>query len=402
MVAVEFLADGVHAHAGHFPDDVHGHLAGGAHIGAALFAADIGGQHVVGAGHLVDDFFNGHRNGLGIVQGVFDGGGGHADAGGDALQHIIGVELFYRALKLADVLLEVVGDVFRHIVGQVQVEQLGLALDDGHPRFKIRRLDIGGQAPLKPGAQAFLQTFDLLGGPVRRDHDLFAGVVQRVEGVEKLLLRALFAGQELDIVDQQHIGQAVFLAELLGGGGLDGLHDLVGELFTVHIHDVEIGVVFLDLDADGVEQVGLAQAGRTVDEQRIVRAGRVGRHGLSRRKGKLVGRALDEIFKGESVLPGRNGQFFVQSAFGRRRGFRLRHNEPDLHIKAQNLLEGVLHQAGVAVLDNAADKVVADLQRNGVGVFKADGFQRADVVLIGCLGGMFAAVSLGRVQYVVE
>ena len=122
----------------------------------------------------------------------------------------------------------------------------------------IRRLDVGGQAPLKPGAQTLLQGFDLLRGAVRRDDDLAAIVVQRVEGVEKLLLRALLAGQKLNIVDQQHIGLAVPLAELLHRGGFDRGDRFVGEFFTIHIDNVEIRMVFLDLDLDGVQKVGLA------------------------------------------------------------------------------------------------------------------------------------------------
>jgi hypothetical protein len=38
--------------------------------------------------------------------------------------------------------------------------------------------------------------------------------VQGVEGVEKFLLDPLLAGQKLDVVDEQDIGLAVFLAEL--------------------------------------------------------------------------------------------------------------------------------------------------------------------------------------------
>ena len=42
----------------------------------------------------------------------------------------------------------------------------------------------------------------------------FCRVVERVEGVEELVLRALLAGEELDVVDQQHVDVAVALAEL--------------------------------------------------------------------------------------------------------------------------------------------------------------------------------------------
>ena len=242
-----------------------------------------------------------------------------------------------------------VGDVVRHIVGHVQLEQLRLTLDDGHPGLEVRRLDVGGQAPLEPGAQTLLQTLDLLGGAVAGNDDLLARVVQRVEGVEKLLLRALLACQELDVVDEQHIRQTVFLPEQLGGAVFHRLDDLVGEYLAVHIDDVEIRVVFRHLELDGVEQVGLAQAGGAVDEQRVVGAGGVGRHRLRRRKGELVGRAADEVLKGEGVLPHRQALLPVLAGFLLLR-VGLGDGELHLHVKAQRGFEGGLHQPGVPVL----------------------------------------------------
>ena len=52
-----------------------------------------------------------------------------------------------------------------------------------------------------------------LGAPVGGEHDLLVGVVQRVEGVEELLLGLGLALQELDVVDQQHVDVAVAALE---------------------------------------------------------------------------------------------------------------------------------------------------------------------------------------------
>ena len=71
------------------------------------------------------------------------------------------------------------------------MQKLCLAFDDGHAGLKIRRLHIGGQAPLEAGAQTLFQTFDLLGRAVGGNDDLLVGIVQGVEGVEELLLRGL-------------------------------------------------------------------------------------------------------------------------------------------------------------------------------------------------------------------
>jgi len=62
--------------------------------------------------------------------------------------------------------------------------------------------------PLESGAQPVLECGQLLGRPVGGDDDLLVGVVQRVEGVEELLLDAFLALDELDVVDQQHIDVA--------------------------------------------------------------------------------------------------------------------------------------------------------------------------------------------------
>ena len=105
MIALEFLADSFHAHAGNFADDIHGHLPCGAHICVALFPADIRRQHIVGAGDLIQDLFNRDRDRLAVVQGILDGCGRHTDTGSNAFQHVIGIQFFHGAFQLADVLL---------------------------------------------------------------------------------------------------------------------------------------------------------------------------------------------------------------------------------------------------------------------------------------------------------
>ena len=50
--------------------------------------------------------------------------------------------------KRQDVIFQMIGDELGHVLGQIEVEKLRLALDDGHAGLEIRRLDIGGQAPL--------------------------------------------------------------------------------------------------------------------------------------------------------------------------------------------------------------------------------------------------------------
>ena len=105
MIALELLPDGLHAHACHLADNVHRHLPRRAHIRIALLAADVRRHHIVGARDLVQDLLNRDRDRLAVVQRVLDRRRRYADARLDALQQIVGVQLFDRALQLADVLL---------------------------------------------------------------------------------------------------------------------------------------------------------------------------------------------------------------------------------------------------------------------------------------------------------
>ena len=53
------------------------------------------------------------------------------------------------------------------------------------------------------------------GQAVGGEHELAAALVERVEGVEELLLGARLALEELDVVDEQDVGVAVALLEAL-------------------------------------------------------------------------------------------------------------------------------------------------------------------------------------------
>ena len=68
-------------------------------------------------------------------------------------------------------------------------------------------------------------------------------VEERVEGVEKFLLRALLAAEELDVVDQEQIGLAVAFAEFDQVVVLDRVDELVDEKLAREIH--HLGVLLL-------------------------------------------------------------------------------------------------------------------------------------------------------------
>ncbi len=90
-------------------------------------------------------------------------------------------------------------------------------------------MSTGQQAPLEPGFQAVLQAQHLLGGTVGGKDDLPSGLVERIEGMEHLLLGALLAGDELYVVHEEDIRRPVFVPELLVLACPNVLDELVGK-----------------------------------------------------------------------------------------------------------------------------------------------------------------------------
>ena len=165
---------------------------------------------------------------------------------------------------------------------------------------------------------------------------------------------------------------AVALAELLHRCRLDGGDRLVREFFTIHVDNVEIRVVLLDLNFDGVQQMRLAQTRRPVDEQRVVRAGGVRGHGLRGGKRKLVRRPLDEVLERELVPPAGQVvlvQFRLLGSLAAVRCGRGQH-KLQLHLKAEDRGKRLLEQIGIARRRKPHDDVVGNLQDDDVRALK--------------------------------
>ena len=97
--------------------------------------------------------------------------------------------------------------------------------------FQIGRLNVGDESPFKPAAQPIFQRDQGFRRTIAGHHDLLAVAVQRVEGVEEFFLRRFLAGDELNVVDQQHVDRAILVAEGRGVLGANGVDEFVGELF---------------------------------------------------------------------------------------------------------------------------------------------------------------------------
>ena len=205
--------------------------------------------------------------------------------------------------------------------------------------------------------------------------------------MEELLLDALLAGEELHVVDQKHVNVAVALAEFRQAVLLQGLNELVGELLGRKVGNAGVGVGAEDGVPDGVHQVGFAQAGVAIDEQRIVGLrGGLG-HGEGRGVGHLVVGADDEGLERVTGVEGagggaalvvagraaRGGAAARGGGLGGPRGVGGRRGpagvglaKRDIDQAAGSQAQALRDQVEVVVVDPDRRKVVGHPQRHGV------------------------------------
>ena len=213
-------------------------------------------------------------------------------------QRGVGEQPDERSLEFADVRLDLRGDVHGHVVGQRNRLGIGLFPQDCHLGLEIRRLHVGDESPLEARSEALFEPWNVMRRAVAAEDDLLLRVVEGVEGVEELVLRAFLAGDELDVVDEQDVDRAVALTELQNPVVADGVDHLVHETFRRDVGEPQPRRVLHDVLADGVHQVGLAQADAAVDEQRVVGERRCFGHRPAGGVRELVRGADDEGVEG--------------------------------------------------------------------------------------------------------
>src|SRR5579875_253162 len=215
-----------------FTHDVHGDLARPDDLAVALLAAHESRVDAVVAANSFQHLGDGQvRQRLAVGVEVLKRLHGEADGERGIVQCGIGDDTVERPLQLAHAFALWSGNIFDHRGWDAEAQRLCFGAQDRQPVLVFRRLDIGQQTPLEAGAQAVLQAVDGFWRAITGHHDLLVGIVQRVEGMEKLFLRRFFARDKLDIVYQQDIDLPVFHAEIFGFLIANGVDDLVSELF---------------------------------------------------------------------------------------------------------------------------------------------------------------------------
>jgi hypothetical protein len=66
--------------------------------------------------------------------------------------------------------------------------------------------------------------------------------MQSVEGVEESLLGLIFSLQELNVVDQQNVNIPIFGLKSRASVVLDGINEVVGELFRRYVSDFDFWI----------------------------------------------------------------------------------------------------------------------------------------------------------------
>ena len=160
-------------------------------------------------------------------------------------------------------------------------------------------MDVGDETLEETGPESFLETRNVRRSCIGGEDDLPAGGLEGIESVEELLLRPLFSGDELDVVEEQDIDSTKGLTKGLHLLPADAVDELVDKLFGGHVRDFAVGIGGDHAMADGVQEVRLAKTGTTIDIERVVGFPGVVGDSLSGGGGELVGCALDKTLKDE-------------------------------------------------------------------------------------------------------
>jgi hypothetical protein len=146
-----------------------------------------------------------------------------------------------RALEFAHVGADALGDEERDFLGQLDLRRRAcLAHQDRDAGLELRRLDRDRQTPAEARLQPLLEAVDLLRIAIAGQDHLLLALEQRVEGMEELLLRALLAREELNVVDQQRIERAIRGLEIVDGVVLQRLDHVADEALAVHVGEPRV------------------------------------------------------------------------------------------------------------------------------------------------------------------
>ena len=276
-----------------------------------------------------------------------------------------GDELIESPLQLTDIGIDMTCDIVDHVFRECNIELFCPLLKDDATDLIVRRRDRGDEPAREARLQAVFELVDILRCAVARHDDVLLLIEEVIECIEDLHLRRILGAEELHIVDQEEVQISILGTEFRHGVILDGIDQLIGESLARDEEDGKLRLVFVDVVADGVEQMRLAKAGGTVDEKRVhflvglIRmVGRLGDR-ISGLKGDLVAVAMDE---------GGEGVFFIDRI--RQEGISL------LRLAAHRRIE----EGGLSELPDVGERDLIGRHRLQLGKIRRHGFLRKGII----------------------
>ena len=138
-------------------------------------------------------------------------------------------------------------------------------------------------------------------------------MVEVVEDIEEFFLRLLLVDDELEIVDDEAVEFAEFEVEFFAFAGTDSIDEIGVEMRDGSVEDFVIGIATEKFVADGLDEVGFAEAGTAIKEEGVVAVAGVFDDVFGGGNGEIVVGADDEVIEGvfvvEAVAEGGLGLF---------------------------------------------------------------------------------------------
>jgi hypothetical protein len=179
-----------------------------------------------------------------------------------------------RAEQLADVVDVEPRDRVEHALGEAGPPLFGLAAENGDAGLVVGGGHVDDEATREATDETLVQGLDIGRRPVAGEDDLTARSLQRVGQPQQLGLHLPPVGEELHVIHQQQVHIEEPLAVGLAVAGRDGRVKRFDELVQGEILHRQARVDRPSRVPDGHEQMGLAETGTGVDEQRVVHGAR--------------------------------------------------------------------------------------------------------------------------------
>src|SRR5580700_659245 len=239
---------------------IHRHLPRPHHVGGAPGRQKIGAADIVLAGDDALDVLDPHPLRLLRADQVAHLALGHFKGYRLTGELVVGEQPIDCAFQVAAVMGHRLGDIDKHgrrhfEAGMIEASSCGPALEDFEPQFFAERTDLHHQPAGEPGADAVVEALQVRRRPVAGDHDLPAGVDERIERVAELGLGRA-ALQELQVVDHQHVDGAHGFLERQRRLGLQRRDKAVHEALCGQVEHFAVGAVAGP--GDRLQEVGFA------------------------------------------------------------------------------------------------------------------------------------------------